>query len=192
MEEIRKLTEDGFKVVVGAHPKRLISANDRDVLRDLLLHPGVVGLGEVGIDNTVQPNDFWFMQERQLKELLSYLNSSMVLVLHIRGTKRDPVGVEAYMRGLDILQSCKISSHQKVQLHCFSGTEEVIQYWLHAFPNTHFSVSGLVCPIQRQAPRAIPGDHLLVETDAPYFPLSSEYGCSTPRLLDINHGRKAC
>ncbi|XP_033730888.1 uncharacterized protein LOC117320398 [Pecten maximus] len=187
VDEISRLVEEGFKAVIGVHPKHCISKVDKQRLVDLLVVPGVAGLGEVGLDHTCRP-DTWYPQEQLLKDLLSYLCPGMVLVLHIRGMKRDAAGVEAFMRCLDILQLQGVSSRQKIQLHCFSGTARVVESWLEVYPNTYFSVSGLVFHFndaQRKAIKSIPLDRLLLETDAPYFPVSAESSCSAPHLIDI-------
>ncbi|OWF35906.1 deoxyribonuclease YabD [Mizuhopecten yessoensis] len=95
------------------------------------------------------------------------------------------------MRCLDLLEY-RVSSDQKIQLHCFTGPESVVRDWLALFPNTYFSVSGLVFQFnvnQQRALQAIPQDHLLVETDAPYFPVRKEFPCSAPHLLDVTAQR---
>ncbi|OWF41642.1 hypothetical protein KP79_PYT22052 [Mizuhopecten yessoensis] len=81
--------------------------------------------------------------EQQLRSLLPYIRPHQALVLHIRGLMDDPTGLEAFMRCLDVVREM-VPPEQKIQLHCFSGTEEVIQAWLTRFPNTYFSWSGMV------------------------------------------------
>ncbi|XP_069114375.1 uncharacterized metal-dependent hydrolase YcfH-like [Argopecten irradians] len=185
-EEIQLLRQENVRVVVGIHPKKYLTAEDLDRLKVLLTVPGVVGLGEVGIDHTVQPPEHWYYQERQLKSLLQFLPSDKVLVLHIRGTRGDKAGVEAYMRCLDILEA-RVDRHQKIQLHCFTGTAHVVECWRIGFPNTHFSFSGIMAQFseeQKEGLRSIPKENLLIETDAPYFPLCQQHQWSAPHFLN--------
>ncbi|OWF46076.1 deoxyribonuclease TATDN2 [Mizuhopecten yessoensis] len=90
------------------------------------------------------------------------------------------------MRCLDVVRKM-VPPEQKIQLHCFSGTEEVIQAWLTRFPNTCFSVSRMVSKFndaQRHGVKCIPSTRLLIETDAPYYSVSPEFPCSAPHLVD--------
>ena len=90
----------GFiKVVVGFHPKH--SARGQRYsgfiqrLRELLKHPRVQGLGEVGLDHSV-PMGQWHDQVIMLNKILPLLERRHVLVLHCRGMDDDN-GTEAYM-----------------------------------------------------------------------------------------------
>ena len=169
-EDIASLVRSGFKVMVGAHPKVILSPEERWRVKSLVQLPDVSGLGEVGLDHTTSP-DLWHRQERQLKDLVTGLEPSKVLTLHVRGMNSDATGVEAFMRCLDILSPISPGS-RRVQLHCFTGSKEVVEEWLESFPYTYFSFTNMVSRFttrQRRALRAIPRDRLLLETDAPYF-----------------------
>ena len=75
------------------------------------------------------------------------------------------------MRCLDILSPISPGS-RRVQLHCFTGSKEVVEEWLESLPYTYFSFTNMVSRFttrQRRALRAIPRDRLILETDAPYF-----------------------
>ncbi|XP_021350274.1 uncharacterized protein LOC110448384 [Mizuhopecten yessoensis] len=58
-EEINELVQDGFRVVVGVHPKIIAAPQAIEHLTWLLTLPGVAGLGEIGIDHTVDQHDQW-------------------------------------------------------------------------------------------------------------------------------------
>ena len=181
-KEIPALTiKQGFSVMIGAHPKTILTDKERQRVKSLIQHPSVIGLGEVGLDHSVN-SDLWHLQERQLRDLLTGLHPSRVLTLHIRGMRDDFTGVETYMRCLDVI-SPVIKGSQKIQLHCFSSTTEVVQQWLESFPNTHFSIGNMVNSFngrQKAALKSVPRNQLLLETDAPYFPQSA--GNRTPHL----------
>ena len=156
--------------MTGAHPKVILTPEERWRVESLVQLPEVSGLGEVGLDNTTSP-DLWHRQERQLKDLLTGLEPSKVLTLHLRWMSSDTTGVEAFMRCLYILSPISPES-RRVQLHCFTGSKEVVDEWLESFPYTYFSFTNMVSRFttrQRRALRAIPRDGLLLETDAPYF-----------------------
>ena len=111
-------------------------------------------------------------QTRKAAEGLGdWLEPSKVLTLHVRGMNSDTTGVEAFMRCLDILSPIFPGS-RRVQLHCFTGSNEVVEEWLESFPYTYFSFTNMVSRLttnQRWALRAIPRDRLLLETDASSF-----------------------
>ena len=67
-------------------------------------------------------------------------------------------------------------------------------FWLNAFPNGHFSVSGIVGRFnqeQKEALARIPPEGLLLKTDAPYCPLLASgtdvtrRPYSTPDTIDL-------
>ncbi|XP_045167847.2 uncharacterized protein LOC123531129 [Mercenaria mercenaria] len=67
-----KCPEDAnFKVAVGIHPKKSdsFSSEKESVLKELLHKPGVVALGEVGIDHSVSRH-LWLEQEEVLNRVL--------------------------------------------------------------------------------------------------------------------------
>ncbi|XP_033761647.1 putative deoxyribonuclease TATDN2 [Pecten maximus] len=172
--DIQDLLKERYLVAIGVHPKHILTPPQRQAFLELLRVPDVAGFGEVGIDHTVRSPDMWYRQEEQLRSMLPHIQPHQVLILHIRGLRDDPTGLEAYMRCFDVVREW-VPLEQKIQLHCFSGTEEVIRVWLERFPNTYFSLSGMVAKfsdVQRRAVKSIPADRLLLETDAPYFPLA--------------------
>ena len=63
---------------------------------------------------------------------------------------------------------------QKIHVYCFMGRSDVARTWLRKFPNTYIGVSGAIRAFdqkQLEGLQAIPLNKLLLETDAPYFPL---------------------
>jgi len=185
-QELEQLVSDGYRVAVGIHPKKIVSEEQIKRLEGLLRSSAVVGLGEVGLDHSVKDPDAWYRQEEQLRRVLPLVDPEKVLILHIRGTEGDSTGLECYMRCKDILSEY-LAVNQPIQLHCFSGSPEVVSKWLRTFPNTCFSFSGMVAhfnPTQKEALRMVPEKSILLETDAPYFPVHPQYSYSAPHLLD--------
>nr|XP_054771252.1 uncharacterized protein LOC129279173 [Lytechinus pictus] len=111
---------------------------------------------------------------------------NQVLVLHLRPARRDPCG--HHLRGpfRDLLrQFC--GEHQHIHLHNFSGDLPRLQEWMAAFKNVYAGVSGLALqfnPAQVHMIRNIPSAQLLLETDAPYLPVTPGLLINTPYLLD--------
>ena len=67
----------------------------------------------------------------------------------------------------------------------FMGRSDVVKTWLRKFPNTYFGVTAAVRAFdqkQLEGLQAIPLNKLLLETDAPYFPLGGAM-VSTPAYL---------
>ena len=146
----------------------ILTPEERWRVESLVQLPEVSGLGVVELDHTTSP-DLWHRQERQLKDMVTGLEPSKVLTLHVRGMNSDTTGVEAFMRCLDILSPISPGS-RRVQLHCFTGCKEFVEEWLGSFPYTYLSFTNMVSRFttrQMRALRAIPRDRLLLETDAP-------------------------
>ena len=124
-------------------------------------------------------------QERLLECQLSLTEPTIPLILHIRGNREDKSGEWAYSHCLWFLKD-KIKRDQIIQLHSFSGTTRQIQEWLEAFPNTYFSLSGLIRFFnteKTEALKAIPIERLLLETDAPYLPIRKNIHHNSPVYL---------
>ena len=128
--------------MVGARPKVILTPEERWEVKSLVELPAVSGLGEVGLDHTTSP-DLWHRQERQLEDLVTGLEPSKVLTLHLRWMSSDTTDVEAFMRCLDILSPISPGS-RRVQLHCFTGSKEVVEEWLESFPYTYFRFTKMV------------------------------------------------
>jgi Tat protein secretion system quality control protein TatD with DNase activity len=88
----------------------------------------------------------------------------MSVILHLR----DEEYGNAYLKGYDILMrnSAKV---QKVHIHCFAGSAEAVIMWNQRF---YFGLTALMRNIgtgQSEAVQRILWDHILLETDSPYF-----------------------
>ena len=147
---------------VGVHPVDAGRGNwldsDIDWIRDLASHPKVVAIGEAGLDyfhgSTVpadQPRAF-----RAQGELAA--DMGLPLVIHTRDAADDTMEI---LRDLGL---------RDVVLHCFS----IPQYLDEALERGWtISIAGPVTFPRntelRDAVTRVPGDRLMVETDAPYL-----------------------
>ncbi|KAK3083947.1 hypothetical protein FSP39_005799 [Pinctada imbricata] len=106
------------------------------------------------------------------------------LVLHLRGPPGDELGSDVQCRAM-IMMEANCKPGQKLHVHCFTGKKDIVQAWLLKFPNSYFGVTAAVRSFGREQVeglREIPINRLLLETDAPYFPLgNSEF--STPAYI---------
>lgn len=153
---------DGIYATVGIHPNEVERASTEDVaqIEALAGLPGVVGIGETGLDfyrDHVSP-------ERQ----------NSVFRWHIQLARRCnlPVVVhdrDAHDEVLSTLQEEK-AADTGVALHCFTGDQAMAAKAVAA--GYHISFGGLVTFRKTALDTVIPHiplDRLLVETDAPYL-----------------------
>jgi TatD DNase family protein len=177
--------QPGFGVAIGVHPRKARSFEDKhlDEFSSLLRSPGVIALGEIGLDHT-EPQDTWAAQEELLVKLLQYSMPIRPVVVHLR----DQADRHAGEVGAKCLQLFKANAAptQRIHLHCFGGTVEQIVGWLEAFPQCHFGFTNLVNQFDKYqvaALRRVPANRLLLETDAPYFKPFPTARASTPAYI---------
>ena len=129
-------------VTIGIHPKaasrsRGFLRSALDKLRQLLEHPRVVGVGEIGLDYSVDASH-WPAQLDLLNDLLPIITPNLVLVL-LCHNRRGSSGEEVHLQLLSIFKD--LPREQRIQLHCFSGSSVVLDWWRKKFPNIFFSVN---------------------------------------------------
>jgi Tat protein secretion system quality control protein TatD with DNase activity len=142
-----------------------------------------VALGECGQDRTIPPAE-WHQQEEVFLRMLRLANLSQLLVLHLRGKPGDVYGADVHGFCL-MLMELHGNQDQRIHIHCFMGKADTVDCWLRRYPNVYFGVTAAVRSfdeIQFAGLRAIPHDGLLLETDAPYFPMGPST-VSTPVYL---------
>lgn len=149
---------------VGVHPHEASSLDEAglDGLRALLHEPGVVAVGETGLDfnrNFSPPED----QERAfLLQIGLAWESGLPLFLHER---------DASATQLAILRATRNDWTGGV-LHCFTGAREALFSYLDL--GLHIGITGWICDERRGQELAalvkeIPADRLLLETDGPWL-----------------------
>lgn len=153
--------------VMGIHPTRCIhhAWSQRRQLAELARTPGVVAIGECGLDYHHPRKEqqrfkqhMWFLYQLDLAWKLK-----KPLVLHIRNADRD---------ALRILRHHPARKLGGV-IHCFNGTKEIAQQYLDL--GFHIGIGGSILqPEERagelwEAVKFIPLDRLLLETDAPFI-----------------------
>ena len=152
---------------VGVHPTRSIYEkwNDRKKLVTLAKTPGVVAIGETGLDFHYKREDqhrltqhLWFLYQLNLAWKLK-----LPVILHVRDAHEDA------LRRLSMHPARKLGG----VVHCFYGNWETAEQYLKL--GYHI---GIGCSVLQQEERAkdlweaiprIPLERILIETDAPFI-----------------------
>lgn len=153
-----------LSATAGVHPHHAAdwTTEDAALIRALAAEPQVVSLGECGLDyhRDLSPRD---VQRRVFAAQLALAAElGKPVFLHQRSAHED---FHAMLRE-------HRSALAEVCVHCFTDTLEAMQAYIEL--GCHIGITGWACDEKRGAPlRAvvphIPGDRLLVETDAPYL-----------------------
>jgi TatD DNase family protein len=148
-------------VALGVHPHeaRLLDDATKARLQRLLAGPGVVAVGEIGLDYhyDLSPRED---QRRALAWQLGLARSlGLPVVLHHREAWDD------FLAALDAVPGVRGVAHSFTE--GAAGAAEMVRRGLHV------GISGMVTFPRgdniREAARAVPADRLLVETDSPYL-----------------------
>jgi TatD DNase family protein len=155
----------GVRVVatVGIHPHDAVSADEAAfaTLRRLCATPGVVGVGETGLDYHYDHSPRDAQRAAFARTVALAHEVGLPLVVHVR---------EAHAEAADILRHERLPAGGAV-IHCFTGDRDDARRYLDL--GLHLSISGIVtfrnAERLREAVRVVPDDRLLIETDAPYL-----------------------
>ena len=161
-----KLAEenDYIYAAIGIHPQEaadLELGGDAawEQLKEMLRHPKVVALGEIGLDyyyeNVSRPiQRKWFCAQLELAEKLD-----LPVVIHSRDAMQDT---------LEILRA---HPNNRGILHCYSGSVESLREILKL--GWSISLGGVVtfknARVAKEVAAEVPLDRLMLETDSPYL-----------------------
>lgn len=150
---------------IGLHPTRTfdVAWSRRKELEKLSYDPGVVAIGELGLDYHYERKEqhrikqmLWFMWQLHLAD-----RRKLPLILHIRLADKDAIR---------ILHLFKKRLHGGV-CHCFCGDAETARIYTEEF-GFMLGIGGALlntyCPELEEAVKATPLTHLILETDSPY------------------------
>lgn len=148
---------------LGVHPHDAakVSPADEQAVAELLSHPKVVAVGEIGLDYhyDFSPRD---VQEQVFRRMLALAREHRLpIMLHVR---------EAHAEVVRLLDEEGVSARGGV-VHCFTGGPNEADAYLNR--GLHLSIPGVITfknaePL-REAVRTVPLERLLVETDSPYL-----------------------
>ena len=150
----------------GIHPHDVKSINNHtyDDLRDLLAHPKIVALGEIGLDffKNYSPQDKQKEHFRKQIELACELKKP--IIIHSRDANKEIMNILSEYFPKD-------PSARSGIFHCFSGDQELADFALEL--GFYISFSGSVTFKKsdelRSVAKTIPADRLFVETDCPFL-----------------------
>jgi TatD DNase family protein len=148
---------------VGIHPHDVAGATDADYarLRGLCAAPGVVAVGETGLDFHYLHSPAAAQREHLRRTVRLAREVGRPLVVHCR---------EAFAETAAILRDEDAGATGGV-IHCFTGGPDDARVFLDL--GFHLSFSGVITfrnagPV-REAAAMAPAERLLVETDGPYL-----------------------
>ena len=147
---------------VGIHPEDCAGFQDGDLaeLRQLLRHPKVVAIGEIGLDYYWPENPPRPLQQQVLRSQLALARElSLPVIIHDRDAHADTMAIVREFPGL------------RGVFHCFAGSVEMARELVDM--GWYLSFNGAATfKNARKAPeviQAVPMDRLMIETDAPYL-----------------------
>jgi TatD DNase family protein len=157
-------THRGVFASVGIHPNDAAEAGEPDwpAILDFVTQPGVVAVGETGLDRYWDHTPFPQQQEWFDRHLALALEHDLPVVIHCRDCQRD---ILEQLRGL--------GRSIRGVMHSFTGTWDEAKAFLAL--GLHISFAGMVTftnknldPLREVAAR-VPDGRILVETDSPYL-----------------------
>lgn len=161
--------DDRIFATVGLHPHEATALDDEwDRLAALAREPGVVAVGECGLDHyrDRSPHD---AQETAFRRQIAFAKETgLALVIHTR---------DAWDDTLRILDD--EGAPERTVFHCFSGGAVEARRCV----DDHGAVLSIAGPVSyprneelRDAARAVGVEHLVVETDSPFLPPQGRRG----------------
>ena len=147
---------------VGVHPLDLTRGSEPTMqwLLDELKHPGVVAVGETGLDYHYQSETAQMQQDSFRLHLDAARECGKPVIVHTREAKQDT---------LDLLREAALP--QAGVMHCFTEDWPMAKAALDL--GYYISFSGIVtfrnAEALREVALQVPSDRILVETDSPYL-----------------------
>jgi TatD DNase family protein len=149
---------------VGVHPQDASKASAETFprLAELLRHPKVVALGEIGLDYHYDFSPRETQRDVFVEQMRIASDASKPIVIHTR---------EAWEDTLELLERYWKPTGLPGIMHCFSGGPAEATRCVEL--GFYLSFGGIVTFPKaldvQEAARTAPGDRILVETDAPYL-----------------------
>lgn len=145
----------------GVHPLDLDGGYAEATLRQLAAEPGVVALGETGLDYHYQQDNMALQQASFRQHIQIGRDLGKPVIVHTRDARADTLAI-LREEGADVCGGV---------LHCFTEDRAMAAALLDL--GFYLSFSGIVtfrnAEALREVARYVPLDRLLVETDSPYL-----------------------
>jgi len=149
-----------FLATVGVHPHDAVKATPETWTRleELLAHPKVIAIGEIGLDYHYDFSPREVQRDAFARQLTIAAERGKPIVIHTR---------EAWEDTMALLEEHRVTGI----LHCFTGNREQAEQALAL--GFYLSFGGVVtfpkASELHEAARTVPLDRILIETDAPYL-----------------------
>jgi TatD DNase family protein len=174
-----------FFATVGIHPHDAAKAGPGDYRRiaDLLAHPKVIAVGEIGLDYHYDFAPREAQKSAFIEQMSIAAPAGKPIVIHTR---------EAWQDTVTLLEKYWTPHGIGGIMHCFSGGPEEAQRALEL--GFYLSFGGILTfPKAAQvhaAAKAAPRDRILLETDAPYLAPVPKRGKRNEPALMVHTARK--
>ncbi|WP_157217219.1 TatD family hydrolase [Flavisphingomonas formosensis] len=149
---------------VGIHPHEADDHPDIDTARLVAAsaHPRVIGIGETGLDYYYDHSDRGRQQASFRAHIAAARETGLPLIVHTRDAEEDTAAILTEEMGKGAYRGV---------IHCFTASADFARIALDL--GFYISISGIVTfknakDLQATA-TTLPGDRLLVETDAPFL-----------------------
>ncbi|MGL4521739.1 MAG: TatD family hydrolase [Bacilli bacterium] len=154
---------EALYAAVGWHPVDAIDCTEQSLqkIEDLMQHPKVVALGEIGLDYYWDKSPKEVQQQLFRKQIQLAKKVNKPIIIHNRDATAD------------VLTILKEENAETVGgiMHCFSGSKEVAEQCMAM--NFYISFGGPVtfknAVNVHESAAAVPLSRLLIETDCPYL-----------------------
>ncbi len=151
---------DNIHVAVGIHPHdaKTLNLDVLSALEELADHPGVVAIGEIGLDFYRDLSPRRIQEDAFRLQIGLAKNPDLPIIIHDR---------DAHQRTMHILKDEKVS---RGVLHCFSGDLNLARQGVEL--GLYISFAGPITYNGKKAQEIlkwIPEDRILIETDCPYL-----------------------
>ena len=152
---------DAVFTSVGVHPCGDGADPSAEDLAAMADHPGVVAIGETGLDYGAGPGDYGWQQARFRRHIEAARQSGRPIIVHSRMAPDDTLRI-LREEGADAVGGV---------IHCFVEDANIARGMLDL--GFYLSLSGILtfrrAEALRETVRGLPLDRLLVETDCPYL-----------------------
>ncbi len=174
-----------FFATVGIHPHDAAKASPEDLKRlaDLLAHPKVLAVGEIGLDYhyNFSPRDI--QKSTFIEQMEIAAQAKKPIVIHTR---------EAWDDTLALIEQHWTPHGIGGIMHCFSGGPEEAQRAIDL--GFYLSFGGIVtfpkALAVQEAAKFAPRERILIETDAPYLAPVPKRGKRNEPALMVHTARK--
>jgi len=174
--ELAEKDKEGVYAAVGLHPIYAQDGFDYKKYKQLAQSPGVVAIGEIGLD---YKEEYAAFKEKQKEVFLKQLELAQELhlpiIFHCRMAHKDLI---------EILNEQKTANNEQLKgvVHCFTGSWAQAEKYLEM--GLYLGFNGIIFKMSLDdIIKKTPLDKILIETDCPYLTPSQVEGRNEPSYV---------